>query len=311
MLSFYRFFIIYTPQSGVRVKCLYICNVNARFPKNHTVVWHQRATLRSAKPWPECRVTRRSSDGRSISIAYSGQKVIYSWRRQKKSNWLVNMGVEPRTLALLAPRSKPTELIDLIRWNVRLTNEIYTLDFSSQAQEMRSRSWQNQSSSSCLLSAELRSQHYRDYHCKPRTRHEVVHDVSQRNWYHFTTTTTMLRIMTLRANKTWMSIGIVGSGLGWWLEQKSIIYLNIIRIYLCTWASRVIRISTSWWSSVRWIDSLPVRLFVPSDQRCSLRKSWSKTLDTILNGRLASVWHCCVASIYRWVHWESVVTEYW
>lgn len=26
------------------------------------------------------------------------------------------MGVEPRTLALLAPRSKPTELIDLIRW---------------------------------------------------------------------------------------------------------------------------------------------------------------------------------------------------
>ena len=25
---------------------------------------------------------------------------------------LVNMGVEPRTLALLAPRSKPTELID-------------------------------------------------------------------------------------------------------------------------------------------------------------------------------------------------------
>jgi hypothetical protein len=28
---------------------------------------------------------------------------------------MVNMGVEPRTLALLAPRSKPTELIDLIR----------------------------------------------------------------------------------------------------------------------------------------------------------------------------------------------------
>ena len=25
---------------------------------------------------------------------------------------MVNMGVEPRTLALLAPRSKPTELID-------------------------------------------------------------------------------------------------------------------------------------------------------------------------------------------------------
>jgi hypothetical protein len=31
---------------------------------------------------------------------------------------MVNMGVEPRTLALLAPRSKPTELIDryLLRW---------------------------------------------------------------------------------------------------------------------------------------------------------------------------------------------------
>jgi hypothetical protein len=31
---------------------------------------------------------------------------------QKEQNLMVNMGVEPRTLALLAPRSKPTELID-------------------------------------------------------------------------------------------------------------------------------------------------------------------------------------------------------
>jgi hypothetical protein len=29
-----------------------------------------------------------------------------------KEQVMVNMGVEPRTLALLAPRSKPTELID-------------------------------------------------------------------------------------------------------------------------------------------------------------------------------------------------------
>jgi hypothetical protein len=33
---------------------------------------------------------------------------------QKHRMKMVNMGVEPRTLALLAPRSKPTELIDLI-----------------------------------------------------------------------------------------------------------------------------------------------------------------------------------------------------
>ena len=30
----------------------------------------------------------------------------------KREISMVNMGVEPRTLALLAPRSKPTELID-------------------------------------------------------------------------------------------------------------------------------------------------------------------------------------------------------
>ena len=33
----------------------------------------------------------------------------------KRYRIVVNMGVEPRTLALLAPRSKPTELIDLSR----------------------------------------------------------------------------------------------------------------------------------------------------------------------------------------------------
>jgi hypothetical protein len=38
-------------------------------------------------------------------------------KRQKETSLvatekMVNMGVEPRTLALLAPRSKPTELID-------------------------------------------------------------------------------------------------------------------------------------------------------------------------------------------------------
>ena len=32
--------------------------------------------------------------------------------REAKEDLMVNMGVEPRTLALLAPRSKPTELID-------------------------------------------------------------------------------------------------------------------------------------------------------------------------------------------------------
>jgi hypothetical protein len=43
-------------------------------------------------------------------------ELLQSWvGRQKKSKLMVNMGVEPRTLALLAPRSKPTELIDLIR----------------------------------------------------------------------------------------------------------------------------------------------------------------------------------------------------
>jgi hypothetical protein len=33
---------------------------------------------------------------------------------KRRINDMVNMGVEPRTLALLAPRSKPTELIDRI-----------------------------------------------------------------------------------------------------------------------------------------------------------------------------------------------------
>ena len=32
--------------------------------------------------------------------------------KRAKEQVMVNMGVEPRTLALLAPRSKPTELID-------------------------------------------------------------------------------------------------------------------------------------------------------------------------------------------------------
>ena len=32
--------------------------------------------------------------------------------QKQKDILMVNMGVEPRTLALLAPRSKPTELID-------------------------------------------------------------------------------------------------------------------------------------------------------------------------------------------------------
>lgn len=41
---------------------------------------------------------------------------------------MVNMGVEPRTLALLAPRSKPTELIDrCLRWKVSCANSIYSL----------------------------------------------------------------------------------------------------------------------------------------------------------------------------------------
>ena len=37
---------------------------------------------------------------------------IYRVWAKAKEQVMVNMGVEPRTLALLAPRSKPTELID-------------------------------------------------------------------------------------------------------------------------------------------------------------------------------------------------------
>ena len=33
-------------------------------------------------------------------------------KSKRRTDDMVNMGVEPRTLALLAPRSKPTELID-------------------------------------------------------------------------------------------------------------------------------------------------------------------------------------------------------
>jgi cytochrome oxidase Cu insertion factor (SCO1/SenC/PrrC family) len=45
---------------------------------------------------------------------------------------MVNMGVEPRTLALLAPRSKPTELIDQYYQATdepTITSKIYVLAF--------------------------------------------------------------------------------------------------------------------------------------------------------------------------------------
>ena len=52
----------------------------------------------------------------TILLTHSDLTSLISTSDRAKSkrtiNDMVNMGVEPRTLALLAPRSKPTELID-------------------------------------------------------------------------------------------------------------------------------------------------------------------------------------------------------
>jgi hypothetical protein len=55
--------------------------------------------------------------------------IVCPCEKTQKFNDMVNMGVEPRTLALLAPRSKPTELIDrvyqVIRARAGIRNPIY------------------------------------------------------------------------------------------------------------------------------------------------------------------------------------------
>jgi hypothetical protein len=53
-----------------------------------------------------------SVDGACVSGGVRDCKRENSLFRKTKESVMVNMGVEPRTLALLAPRSKPTELID-------------------------------------------------------------------------------------------------------------------------------------------------------------------------------------------------------
>ena len=49
-----------------------------------------------------------------ITHSVASDKPVCEGRAKNKRTIMemVNMGVEPRTLALLAPRSKPTELID-------------------------------------------------------------------------------------------------------------------------------------------------------------------------------------------------------
>jgi hypothetical protein len=50
---------------------------------------------------------------------------------------MVNMGVEPRTLALLAPRSKPTELIDRSMLVNRLCLSYQQLVMQASAKRLR------------------------------------------------------------------------------------------------------------------------------------------------------------------------------
>jgi hypothetical protein len=45
-------------------------------------------------------------------LEFDEPSIVGHAKSKRRINDMVNMGVEPRTLALLAPRSKPTELID-------------------------------------------------------------------------------------------------------------------------------------------------------------------------------------------------------
>jgi hypothetical protein len=45
-------------------------------------------------------------------LKFDKASIIGHAKSKRRITDMVNMGVEPRTLALLAPRSKPTELID-------------------------------------------------------------------------------------------------------------------------------------------------------------------------------------------------------